>query len=363
MTLQLYFARRYLLTFMAIFLAFFGIMMLADIVENIRSINVEGFGFQKAAYFAFLATPKKLYEIVPLIALFATTALFLKMARTSELIVTRAAGRSAIRSLFAPVVVAMMLGGLFVSVFNPIVAATSRIADEERDDIRGRSVLSLSQNGLWLRQNTVDGQMVIHALSTSQDGTTLYNATFLGFDASGQPVERVAAAQARLVPGAWDLADAVIWDLEQATNGQASNQAVPWQRVPTTLTLDEIRDSVGDPSDIPIWELPAFIERLEEAGFAARSHRVWLQTELAAPLFMVSMVLISSAFTMRHTRFGRTGLMVLFAVMLGFALFFFKSFAQVLGETGKIPIMASAWVPPIAGISLALALLLHQEDG
>ncbi|MDJ0994271.1 MAG: LPS export ABC transporter permease LptG [Dinoroseobacter sp.] len=363
MTLQFYFARRFLLSFFAIFFVFFGIMMLADVVENIRKIRTDGFGLQQAMYFAFLDTPGKLYEIVPLIALFATISLFLKMARTSELIVTRAAGRSAIRSLIAPVSMALLLGGFFISVFNPIVAATSRIADEERDDMRGRSVLSLSQNGLWLRQTTLDGQMVIHAASTSQDGTTLYNPTFLGFDQSGQPVQRLAATKAELMPGAWDLTGAVVWDLDEKASGRPTSQSVPWQRVPTELTLDQIRDSIGEPSAVPIWELPAFIERLEKAGFAARSHRVWLHTELAAPLFMVSMVLISAAFTMRHTRFGRTGMMVLFAVLLGFAMYFLKSFAQVLGETNKIPILAAAWFPPIAGISLALALLLHQEDG
>lgn len=363
MTLQFYFARRFLMSFLGILAAFFGVLLFADIVENIRSIQVEGFGLRQATYLAVLQAPEKLYEIIPLITIFATVMLFLKMARTSELIVTRAAGRSAIRSLIAPVLVALMLGGIFVTVFNPIVATTSRLADEQRDDVRGRSVLSLSQNGLWLRQATVDGQMVIHATAASQDGTTLYNTTFLSFDLTGSPFQRIASSRAELVPGAWDLTGVKIWDLTADSNAEATAQTVAWQRVPTTLTLEEIRDSIGDPSAIPIWELPAFIARLEEAGFAARSHRVWLQTELAAPLFLVSMVLIGAAFTMRHTRFGRTGLMVLFAVMLGFAMFFLKSFAQVLGETGKIPIIAAAWFPPIAGISLALALLLHQEDG
>lgn len=363
MTLQLYFARRFLLNFIAILAAFFAVLMLAEVVDNLRSIRVEGFGLRQAAYLAALQTPEQLYEIKSLIVLFATVMLFLKMSRTSELIITRAAGRSALRSLIAPVLVALILGGVLVSVINPIVATTERLGDQQRDDVRGRSVLSVSQNGLWLRQSTGDGQMVIHANATSQDGTTLYDTTFLSFDSDGTPVQRIAGARAELVPDAWDVTGVRLWDLDSTSNAEASMQTVAWLRVPTTLTLDEIRDSIGNPAATPIWELPAFIERLEEAGFAARKHRVWLQTELAAPLFLVAMVLIGAAFTMRHTRFGRTGLMVLLAIMLGFAMFFLKSFAQVLGETGKIPIIAAAWFPPVAGISLALALLLHQEDG
>jgi lipopolysaccharide export system permease protein len=66
---------------------------------------------------------------------------------------------------------------------------------------------------------------------------------------------------------------------------------------------------------------------------------------------------------MRHTRFGRTGLMVLFAVLMGFGVYFLRNFAQVLGENGQIPILVAAWAPPLAGIFLSLGLLLHTEDG
>jgi lipopolysaccharide export system permease protein len=40
-----------------------------------------------------------------------------------------------------------------------------------------------------------------------------------------------------------------------------------------------------------------------------------------------------------------------------------RSFAQVLGENGQIPILVAAWSPPIAAALLALSLLLHLEDG
>lgn len=75
-------------------------------------------------------------------------------------------------------------------------------------------------------------------------------------------------------------------------------------RIPSTLTADQIRDSFGDPASVPIWELPAFIDRLEVAGFSAARHRVWFQMELALPAFLLAMVLIGSGFTMRHQRGG-----------------------------------------------------------
>ena len=75
------------------------------------------------------------------------------------------------------------------------------------------------------------------------------------------------------------------------------------------------------------------------------------------------MVLIAAAFTLRHQRGGRTGLMVMFAILLAFVIYFIRNFAQVLGENGQLPAILAAWAPPFAAIGLALGILLHNEDG
>ena len=153
------------------------------------------------------------------------------------------------------------------------------------------------------------------------------------------------------------------WNLEGSRNPEQTAEISETLSLPSNLTRDQIRDSFGTPSAIPIWELPAFIDRLESAGFSARQHRVWLHMELALPVMLSAMVLIGAGFTMRHTRFGRTGMMVLLAILTGFATFFVRNFAQILGENGQIPIMLAAWAPPLAAILMTLGLLLHLEDG
>jgi lipopolysaccharide export system permease protein len=133
--------------------------------------------------------------------------------------------------------------------------------------------------------------------------------------------------------------------------------------LPSTLTAEQIRDSFGQPYTVPIYELPGFIAQLNAAGFAALQHRIWLQMQLSNPLMLSAMVLIGAGFTMRHTRFGRTGMMVLAAILLGFGVYFIRDFAEVLGESGQLPAALVAWAPPVAAILLAVGVLLHTEDG
>ncbi|WP_299404428.1 LPS export ABC transporter permease LptG [uncultured Roseobacter sp.] len=365
MILHLYFARRFAMSFLVLTAVLFSLVALVDLVDQTRGFSDFDISFGRIVGLTLLNAPQTVNEILPLIMILATIALFIGLARSSELVATRAAGRSALRALVAPVIVALIIGGLAVSMLNPIVAATSKRYSELAESYRtgGASTLSISGEGLWLRQGDETGQSVIRALRSNADASVLYDVTIITYAPGQGPVRRIAAQSAALQDGGWVLRNAKLWHLKAGWNSEANAERHDELFVPSSLTLERIRESFARPSAISIWKLPEFIEQLDQAGFSSRQHRVWFQSELARPLFLMSMVLVASAFTMRHTRFGGTGIAVLAAVLLGFGLYFIRSFAQILGENGQIPIYLAAWATPVAAVLLALGLLLHAEDG
>lgn len=365
MIIHLYFARKFVIIFMGLLTAFLALLMLIDLIEKLRRYNLEEVGFSKVFYLTLLRTPEDLYQILPLVVILSTIALFLSLARSSELVVVRGSGRSALNSLISPVFVALVIGIIAVSTLNPIVAATAKKYDVLSDKLRsgGASTLSISSEGLWLRQGGAEGQAVIHAAYANRDASVFYDVNIVAYSTNGGPKQRIIAESARLVKGAWELRNATSWPLVPGENPE--EKAVVSQKLilASSLTHERIRDSFATPSVVSVWDLPEFIQELEAAGFSSRRHEVWLMMELASPLFLCAMVLVASAFTMRHTRFGRTGIAVLGAVLTGFALYYVRNFAQILGENGQIPVALAAWAPPVASVMLALGLLLHMEDG
>ncbi|WP_054009105.1 LPS export ABC transporter permease LptG [Cypionkella psychrotolerans] len=361
MTLTLYIALRFLKMFGLVFGVFMAILLLIDVIDQLRKVGVTLGG---ALYLSLLNVPESLYQILPLIMILTAIALFLGLARSSELVVVRASGRSGLQFLLAPVVVALLIGAVAVAVFNPLVAATSKAYDRLSAQ-RGQegSLLSLSEDGLWMRQGNAAGQSVIKAVRSDPDGTTLQGVTVITFNPEGTPTQRIEATSAQLLPGEWLLHGAKRWSLTDANPEQTALASAVDMRLPTDLTQDRLRDGFGDPSSVAFWALPSYIKALERAGFSARSYQVWMQMELALPVLLAAMVLIAAGFTMRHARFGKTGQMVLLALLGGFLIFFLRNFAQVLGQNGQIPILLAAWSPPIAAAFLALGLLLHLEDG
>jgi len=365
MRLHFYFGRKFLFYFFGLTFGFFVLLVLIDLIEEAQRFEAGTVSFGEVLGLTLLKTPTSMYTIMPLIAVLSALALFLALSRSSELVVTRSAGRSALVALWAPFILMIVIGVALITVLNPIVAATSERYQALSDEyIKGETaVFSISSEGLWLRQGSPAGQTVIHATAANHDGSSLFNVTLITFAQGGGPIRRIEAETARLEDGYWRLFNAKSWPLVAGLNPEVNANEFATLRVPSTLTRENMSDSLGEPSSVAIWDMSEHINALENAGFSARRHKVWFQMELARPLFLASMVLVGAGFTMRHTRFGHTGLMVLIAVLIAFGLYFIRNFAQILGENGQIPVLWAAWTPPIAGTLLALGIILNMEDG
>jgi lipopolysaccharide export system permease protein len=364
MTLLRYLLRLFLRSVSLVFLVILLVVMLFATVENLRRYATDGIGFGDVFRITLLQSTETLYQAFPLVLMLASLATFLRLARSSELVVMRAAGISALRLIGVPVLASMVIGALFVAGVNPFVAASLKRAIDLDNEFTnsGQSLLSFSSDGIWLRQADPGGQTVIQAERANATGTVLDRVRLHRFDADGTLYSRIEAPNARLEAGAWRFDDARVWQrsprgdfLSVADGGGMS--------LPTDLTSAEILDSFSPPEMIGFWKLKPFISRIEESGFSGQRHRLFLQGELAKPAFFAAMVLIGAAFALRPTRFGQTGVMVLLAVLAGFSLYFLRDFAQSLGAQGSIPLGVAVWTPPAAAILLAVGLLLHLEDG
>jgi lipopolysaccharide export system permease protein len=371
-TLSLYIARRFTVTAMWIFAAVLVLVVVVDVVELMRA-NERGLAsFGDLLGMAMLHAPSVTITAAPFTMLLASMAAFAMLARSSELVVTRAAGVSAWRLIAPAVVCAGALGVFAFAVYNPLASAFAMRFEilEQRFLDESSSRLALSDQGLWLRQGGEAGQTVIRARRASSTVERLWDVSIFQFDRSDRLSQRIDARTAVLGEQNWTLGGVQRWDLSAeaetdrlAALGEIRATALDEMRIPTDLTAEHIQDSFAAPETIGFWKLPGFIALLEESGFSSSRHRMHWYGLLSAPVVFVAMVLVGAAFSMRHIRFGGLGFMALGCVMAGFGYFFLSDIANALGASGTVPVAIAAWAPPLAAVLCALGLLLHLEDG
>ena len=206
MTLHVYFARRFAIFFIRVFIIFFLFLFLIDLVGQLRSFS-SIISFRQVVTLTLLNSPEVLYQMMPLIMILSAAAVYISLSRRNELVISRNTGRSAVQALAGPMLVTICLGGMLVTVFNPIVSTTSALYLDLKDSYSNqkRSVISIGAEGLWLRQGTENGQTVIRAERANFDGSVLYGVSMLEYHPSGGPRRRIEAKSASLKGGEWWL--------------------------------------------------------------------------------------------------------------------------------------------------------------
>ena len=359
-TLSLYITRQFMVGIAIVLAVLIVLVALIDGVELLRRASAHpGATFGVVMQLALLRIPFMAQKIIPFAVLFGGMLTLTRLTRSHELVVARAAGISVWQFLLPGLALALVLGGLVVTVVNPLsAAATWRYEQIEAKYLRGRSsLLAVPASGLWLREGDEKGQTVLHAERIKPGEMTLQDVIIFLYEGADRFRERIDARAARLVDGYWELDDALISVPDERSVFK------PTYRMKTQLTLGRIQESFASPETISFWNLPRFIKSLQAAGFSPLRHRLYWHSILAGPLLLCAMVLIAATFSLRLTRRGGTGILVLIGLVTGFVLYFMTDVLLALGLSASIPVALAAWAPAGVFTLLGLALLFHLEDG
>jgi lipopolysaccharide export system permease protein len=266
---------------------------------------------------------------------------------------------SAWEFLMPPLAVAAGLGFVVVLAITPISARMlGQFSALEAKYIKGEaSQLSVSPNGLYLRQGDERQQSIIHALRVTNQGVHLESVVVFLYGARDHFTGRVDARSADLVAGVWKLSDAWV----SGTDGRPVHHA--HYDLTTTLTPTQIQESFAPPYTLSFWELPGFIHAAQSAGFSAVRYQLYLYSLLALPALFAAMVFMAASFAVRLGRGGGMIRVVLISALSGFGIYFFSEFARALGQTGILPVALAATAPATAAILIGMTLVFNQEDG
>jgi lipopolysaccharide export system permease protein len=366
LTISAYFGRHFAFAVLIMLAALSALVSLFDFLELLReSAAAPSAGFGTIVQIELFRLPWTLLQILPFAVLLGGIIAFWRLARSSELVVARAAGISVWQFLAVPVLIATLFGAVGTGAMSPLSAIMYGRAETLYNLYLkpGGGPLSLNGGQLWVRQADKgldsNGVAVLHAGDVQLRDNVLRadTVTVLRLDSQTMLLQRLEARHATLDDGAWDLSQVSV--LQPGMDPQYHKTLA----FPTDLTVHRVQESFASPDSLSFWALPGFIELLKKSGFSPIQHELAFQALAALPLLCATMALVAAGFSMRPSRRGGATQMLVSGVGCGFALFMISEVANQFGTSGAVPVILAAWAPAAAGFFLALALLLHLEDG
>ncbi|WP_112662972.1 LPS export ABC transporter permease LptG [Microvirga flavescens] len=356
-TLGSYFSRQFLKTIFLVFGTVFALVYTLDFVELMRRAgDAEGATAGMMATLALFRTPAVAEQVMPFAILFGSMAALLQLSRKLELVVARAAGISAWQFLQPGLFVALALGVLSITVYNPVSAHLKQRASNMEAKIFTKAS-QIGGKGIWIRQKSKDGQAIIRADSAVGETATIRGVTVFTFDDHGTFEQRIEAREATLHEGYWELKDAR--SLTEHDPPQSFKRFV----IASNLVPSQVRQTFIAPDSVPFWDLRDSITRMDRAGLDSTRYRLQYDVLLARPLLFIAMVFVAASVSLRFFRFGGVAVMVLGGVAAGFVLYVATELMGELGASGLIGTVVAAWFPAVVGSLLGTLAILYQEDG
>ncbi len=359
-TLSRYFASRFFGAMMMVFLGILVLVALLDYIELMRrAADAPNASAILVAKTSIYRVPQVAERMMPFCILIGAMSCYLNLSRRLELVIARAAGMSAWQFIMPALVVSFLFGIFATTVYNPVSAILQEKSKRFEVELFGETPMNFFGTGgtFWIRQRAGDGQAIINAQSSTQQGVQLNGVSVLKFDNEGHFKERIEARAARLDPGVWQLSDARVYVLNTLPREVATYS------LPTNLSPEQVRESFATPETVPFWELPVYINIAEHAGLIAGGYRLQFQKLLARPFLFAAMVLVAASVSLRFFRFGGVQKMVLYGVASGFLLYVLSKVTEDLSKAELMHPVAAAWLPVLVGGLTGFVALLHQEDG
>ncbi|EFL90593.1 LptF/LptG family permease [Ahrensia sp. R2A130] len=368
-TLSVYLAKNFLRNTMFVFLVFFFLIALVDMLElSRRTARIDDVGFFDVVSIVMLRAPVLSENIVPFAVLFGASASLLLLNKRLELVVARASGVS-VWQFLAPICAAAAVVGLVMGlIYNPLSLRlqASSLSLEGVVFAKNTGVTSDTTWNFWTRIARPDGDMVLRAAVAAERGKKLSGVSLYLFDKDGKPEQRIDAASANFaeaVPGTDSLPNRYVLERANILTVGEKPKVVPVMVVPVSITAEllEIRQTSAE--RVSFWDLDDQAELAERAGRPPEPFQTRWHSVLALPLLFVAMVLLAGTVSLTFARFGINGKRILTGVVAGFVLYVLTKLVVTFGSNGLVSPVIAAWSPATVGSLIAITVLLHQEDG
>ena len=359
-TIGRYFAGRFLVAAIGVFLSIFMLLVLVDYIEMVRRTSgLTSVSALTVALTSLYRVPQLLEKMMPFCILIGAMTCYLALSRRLELVVARAAGVSAWQFISPALFAALVLGALATVAYNPLSAnlreESKRMEAKMFGDTPGGGVQDA--NGFWINQVNSEGQAIINAARSEQQGVRLTGLSVFRFAPDFSFQERIEAREATLEPGRWLFKGVRRYTLDSQAVEQDS------MYLATSLTPLQVRNSFSTPETVSFWQLPSYIKSSESSGFATAGYRLQYHKLIAQPFLLVAMVMLAASVSLRFFRMGGVQKMVLSGVGAGFLLYVLSKVTEDLSKAELMHPIAAAWLPVTVGGLTGFLALLYLEDG
>jgi len=320
-----------------------GLFVFVTFIDELGDLDKGQYGITQIVQYTILGIPKTLYEVFPMAALIGSILGLSVLAKSSELIVMRAAGVSVQRIVGSVLKVGVVLA-LFAMLMGEIISPfTETKAQKIRNESIQTNIGKESNTGVWMR----DDNTYVNIGEVLPD-LTLLQLKIFEFDTGNALRFLSIAEQGQYLQ---DTQRWVLQGLKRTMIGDESSAAdeVTAAYWSTVVSPEILRVFMIQPDQLSVWQLSRYINHLQSNKQDTASYELAYWSKLVTPFATAVMLILAVPFVFKEARSGSLGRSLFSGIMIGLGFFILNR-----AFTYFVPLFS---IPPFLGAVLPTLLV------
>lgn len=378
--LQRYFATEIIRSVFFVLAAFLALFAFFDLMGELKSVGRGGYQLQHAFLYVLLGLSGYTYELMPIAALIGTIWALAQFASRSEFTIMRVSSMSTLMAVW----MLARIGLLFVVitfVFGEFVSPMmTEMAEKMKLRAQGASVSQEFRSGWWAKDVVKDhglsgnviGSRFLNVKDVRTDGE-LRGVKIYEFDRDFRLTALITAARANYRgTHTWRLMDVTETLFPEVPTGKnlsspaamataISSRTEASRELVSEITPDILSVLFADPDHMSAIGLSAYTKHLAENKQHTERYEIAFWKKLIYPFAVLVMMALALPFAYLHVRAGGVSLKIFVGIMIGVSFQLLNSLFSHLGLLNTWPPFATAVLPSVFFLLMAISALLWVE--
>jgi len=335
----------------------FGIILnLFEEIEFFKGIDVS---FFIPVTLTAIYVPSIIIDILPFIIFVSSMWFLINMRDKRELLNCKVYGYSNIKIFLILGMFSFLLGWIILSFINPLSSTMSKYYEKTKSDYSKDidHLITFNKNGLWIKEilNSNEERIIF---AKKAKNNYLEDVTIFFFDKDFELKKKIFSENAYIENNDWSLKNVTVFKFD----AELKFEKFKTIELNSIYTYEKISNLFKNTHTISFVDLITNYKGLQESGYNKEFLNENLNKMLTLPFFLLIMTAIACILTMHRLKESKNIKFIVVGIMVCVFVFYFKDLSNALGQTNRIPLSLSVWIPVLSiGIFSFIGILQINE--
>ena len=354
-----YLFTRYLRTILIVIMIFYCFGLILNLFEEIEFFKNSNSSLLIPMSLTALYVPNIIIKLLPFIIFISSMWFLLNLRNSSDLLTMKVYGYSNFKIFFIIALISFIFGWVILFAVNPITSTMVKYYEQTKSKY-SRDIdhlISINKNGLWIKENINNGYRIISADPTRSN--IVKNVTIFNLDKNNILINKIYSKNADISQNKWVLKDVIINKFE---DGISSQIFLDNYEIVSEYNYHKISVLFKNFDTMSFLELLLNYDDLQKKGYNKSYLDQNLNSMLSMPFFLFIMTSLASILTMNTLKRSNNFAFIVAGLIACVGIYYFKDLSLALGQTNRISLSLSVWIPVIAiGLFSSIGVLQINE--